>query len=102
MYSLYRLPATEELTDNKLTEFITKHSAECSFRYQRLKDAYETDYPIFHEPLKPKWKPDNRIAVNFAKYMVDTMNGFFIGHPIKLQVEDGNASIVKRLMYGYP
>ena len=99
MYSLYRLPATEELTDNKLTEFITKHSAECSFRYQRLKDAYETDYPIFHEPLKPKWKPDNRIAVNFAKYMVDTMNGFFIGHPIKLQVEDGNEDVQKYIEF---
>lgn len=54
-------------------------------------DDYETEYPIFREAKKPKWKPDNRIAVNFAKYIVDTMNGFFIGHPIKLQVDDDEA-----------
>ncbi|MFR9064201.1 MAG: phage portal protein [[Clostridium] scindens] len=42
---------------------------------------------ILQEP-KPKWKPDNRIAVNFAKYIVDTMNGFFIGIPIKITSDD--------------
>ena len=90
---LYRLPAEKELTDRKLAEFIEKHAAECAFRYEELGRAYETDFPIFHEPKKPKYKPDNRIAVNFAKYIVDTMNGFFIGNPIKLNVDDGNETI---------
>ena len=31
--------------------------------------------------------------MNFAKYIVDTMNGFFIGNPIKLNVDDGNETI---------
>ena len=93
MQNLYRLPSEEELTDHKLNEFIARHAAECSFRYKQLQDAYETEYPIFLEPAKPKWKPDNRIAVNFAKYIVDTMNGFFIGHPIKLQVDDDDEAV---------
>lgn len=93
--NLYRLPSEETLTDAKLNEFIMRHSGECAFRYSMLQEAYETDYPILHEPLKPKWKPDNRIMVNFAKYIVDTMNGFFIGHPIKLQVDDGNEAVEK-------
>lgn len=93
MQNLYRLPSEEELTDHKLNEFIARHAAECTFRYKRLQDAYETEYPIFLEPAKPKWKPDNRIAVNFAKYIVDTMNGFFIGHPIKLQVDDDDKAV---------
>lgn len=93
--NLYRLPSEETLTDAKLNEFIIRHSGECAFRYSRLQEAYETEYPILHEPLKPKWKPDNRIMVNFAKYIVDTMNGFFIGHPIKLQVDDGNEAVEK-------
>ena len=75
---LFRLPSEEELTDNKLNEFIAKHNAECAFRFKHLKDAYETDYQIFHQKPKPDYKPDNRIAVNFAKYMVDTFNGYFI------------------------
>lgn len=93
MQNLYRLPSEEELTDHKLNEFIARHAAECTFRYKRLQNAYETEYPIFLEPAKPKWKPDNRIAVNFAKYIVDTMNGFFIGHPIKLQVDDDDKAV---------
>lgn len=92
---IYRLAAEKTLTDDKLMEFIRKHDAECAFRLQKLRDAYMTDYPIFHEKEKPAWKPDNRIAVNFAKYIVDTMNGFFLGNPIKISV-DGEAEDIKK------
>lgn len=85
---MFRLPSDEELTPEKLGKFLWKHNAEIAFRYQRLFNAYMTDYPIFHQVPKPDWKPDNRIAVNFAKYIVDTMNGFFIGIPIKITSED--------------
>ena len=84
---IYRISPDEELTDAKLSRFIARHAAESTFRYKQLQDAYETDFPIFHEKTKPEWKPDNRIAVNFAKYIVDTMNGYFIGNPIKIIVD---------------
>ena len=90
---IYRISSDEELTDAKLNQFIMTHAAESTFRYKPLDDAYRTDYPIFHEKSKPKWKPDNRIAVNFAKYIVDTMNGYFIGNPIKITVDGENESI---------
>ena len=96
---LFRLPSEEDLTDNKLNEFIAKHNAECAFRFKHLKDAYETDYQIFHQKPKPDYKPDNRIAVNFAKYMVDTFNGFFIGNPIKISVDDDAADNIKKNMW---
>lgn len=92
---MYRLAAEKELTDKKLGQFLQQHAEESTFRYKRLLDAYMTDYPIFYEPPKPNWKPDNRIAVNFAKYIVDTMNGFFIGHPVKLSVDEGNDEVEK-------
>lgn len=90
---IYRISPDEELTDAKLSQFIARHAAESTFRYKQLQDAYETDFPIFHEKPKPEWKPDNRIAVNFAKYIVDTMNGYFIGNPIKIIVDDGEEAI---------
>ena len=93
---LFRLASEEELTDNKLNEFIATHNAECAFRFKHLKDAYETDYQIFHQKPKPDYKPDNRIAVNFAKYMVDTFNGYFIGNPIKISVDDDAAGNIKK------
>lgn len=92
---IYRLDDNEELTDAKLAEFIVEHDKEVTCRLKYLQNAYNTDYPIFNQAGKPKWKPDNRIAVNFAKYIVDTMNGFFTGHPVKTVVDDGNESVEK-------
>lgn len=82
---MFRLADHEDLDINKLGEFISRHRTEVSNRYKSLLDAYESRYPIFFQPSKPSWKPDKRIAVNFAKYITDTMNGFFIGIPIKVQ-----------------
>lgn len=92
---MYRLPAEKELTNDLLGQFIARHAAEVTFRYQKLKDAYMSNYPILHQEPKPKWKPDNRIVVNFAKYIVDTMNGFFLGNPIKTIVDEGNDEVRK-------
>ena len=96
---IYRISPDEELTDAKLSRFIARHAAESTFRYKQLQDAYETDFPIFHEKPKPEWKPDNRIAVNFAKYIVDTMNGYFIGNPIKITVDGGEETIEKYIEF---
>lgn len=96
---IYRISPDEELTDAKLSRFIARHAAESTFRYKQLQDAYETDFPIFHEKPKPEWKPDNRIAVNFAKYIVDTMSGYFIGNPIKIIVDGGEETIEKYIEF---
>lgn len=96
---IYRISPDEELTDAKLSRFIARHAAESTFRYKQLQDAYETDFPIFHKKPKPEWKPDNRIAVNFAKYIVDTMNGYFIGNPIKITVDGGEEAIEKYIEF---
>ena len=89
---IFRIADDVELTAEKLNEYIQKNDALVSERYKKLQNAYETDYDIFHAPKKPAWKPDNRVAVNFAKYIVDTLNGFFIGIPIKVDAEDENVS----------
>ena len=67
-----------------LNGLITKHKSLITDRYKKLYDAYIGDYPILHQADKESYKPDNRVVVNFAKYIVDTFNGFFIGVPIKV------------------
>lgn len=84
----FRIKDGVELTAEKLSEYIQKNETLCSERYRTLQKAYNTDFDIFHLPAKPEWKPDNRIAVNFPKYIVDTMNGFFIGVPIKVTSDE--------------
>ena len=76
------------MTLTLLSEFLTKHTHEVKNRYEPLYNAYTSDHEILHDPAKPKYKPDNRVVVNFPKYIVDTMNGFFIGNPIKIIAED--------------
>ena len=85
---MFRLPSNTEMTPELLSEYITRHKAIVNNRYSKLKDAYENNYDIFHQTAKAEYKPDNRISVNFAKYITDTFNGFFIGNPIKIQSDN--------------
>lgn len=89
---MFRLSNDKELDIKKLAEFIKQHGDWVSKRYKPLMDAYMNRYPIFTMKKKPDYKPDKRIAVNFAKYITDTMNGFFIGIPIKIKCDDKNIS----------
>lgn len=89
---MFRLSKDEELTTVLLTEFLDKHRREVQDRYEPLKKAYTSDHEILHQPEKPKYKPDNRIVVNFPKYITDTMNGFFLGNPIKTVADDAKVT----------
>lgn len=89
---IYRLPKDTEMTPTLLQEFLDQHWQEVNNRYKKLQDAYESDHEIMHLPAKPKYKPDNRIVVNFPKYIVDTMNGFFIGNPVKVVADDAQVA----------
>lgn len=85
---MFILPKDTEITLELLQEFLDDHKKEVASRFQKLKDAYESKHDILATPNKPAYKPDNRIVVNFPKYIVDTINGFFLGNPIKIVSED--------------
>src|SRR5690606_24583195 len=76
-----------EITEEVVQDFIEQHQVRIP-RYRRLKNMYIGDHPIKHQDKKPDYKPDNRLVVNFAKYIVDTFNGYFIGIPVKIQHDD--------------
>lgn len=85
---MFRLPSGTEMTIEILDKFLSKHKQEVTSRFEPLYKAYKSDHDILHLPEKPSHKPDNRIVVNFPKYIVDTMIGYFIGNPIKTVAED--------------
>ena len=85
---MFRLPGNTEMTIEILDYFLGKHRQMVTKRFKPLYDAYVSDHEILHQAAKPSHKPDNRIVVNFPKYIVDTMNGFFIGIPVKTVAED--------------
>lgn len=85
---MFRISKDTEMTEALLQEFLDEHKKEVDNRYSKLKAAYESDHDILHANKKPDYKPDNRIVVNFPKYIVDTTNGFFIGNAIKTTADE--------------
>lgn len=85
---IYRAAPGTIMTPEVLSKYIGQHKAEVGKRLKGLDDAYRGDYDIFHRAKKPAWKPDNRIAFGFAKYIVDTMNGYFMGIPVRISHQD--------------
>ena len=75
----------DDLTPEKLRDLIAQHRALC-VRYEELNNYYIGLHPIWQQIPKMDFKPDNRLVVNFAKYIVDTFNGYFIGSPVGVNV----------------
>ena len=97
----FRIGSDEELTAENLADFIAAHRQRVQTKYQVLSDAYETKYAIFGMPPKEDWKPDNRIAVNFAMYLVDRMTGYFVGIPVKYSSDDKTVDDYVNLINDY-
>ena len=98
---ILRMAKGTQMTPTLLAEYIGKHKAEVGKRYSKLQDAYENRYDIFKQARKPDWKPDNRISVNYAKYIVNTMNGFFIGSPVKVTSDDDAVNDYLQYLHSY-
>lgn len=79
---LMTFPKDEPITVEVVNKFMEKHKLEVA-RYEYLKNMYLGIMDIDDEPEKDSWKPDNRLAVNFTKYIVDTFTGYFNGIPVK-------------------
>lgn len=84
---LMTFPKDEVITNEVVTKFMEKHRLEVA-RYEYLKNMYRGLMAIDDEPTKDPWKPDNRLAVNFTKYIVDTFTGYFNGIPVKKSHSD--------------
>lgn len=85
---IFRLSDDVEMTDLKLQEFISKNDQLVNSRYQELWNAYNNQYEILEQASKPMGKPDMRLCVNFAQYIVDTLEGFSMGIPVKVTSDD--------------
>ena len=77
----------EELDLDMLGGFINKHQQLVVARFLPLESMYKGNHEILRMTEKPLNKPDNRIVMNFAKYIVDTLNGYFLTIPIKINHE---------------
>lgn len=63
-------------------EYIRKHEERMQ-RYNYLENLYKGFHDVYKQPEKEGWKPDNRLAVNFPRYITETFMGYAYGIPIK-------------------
>lgn len=87
-----RLVCESSVADSGMTiklveDYIHKHSP-MLLRYNYLESLYKGFHDVFHEPEKEDWKPDNRLAVNFPRYMTETFSGYGYGIPIRVTHPD--------------
>ena len=71
----------------KLTEYYKQHSLE---RYQKLQDYYEGYNSILLRPQKDTTKPNNKLVSGYPSYIVDLMQGYFVGKPVTYTSDDKN------------
>ena len=89
---MFLLNTTEELTTERICEYIKMHRNNLSARYQRLEDYYKGKHDILHRQPKHRDDPCNNVVCNYAKYISDIGSGFLIGEPISYQSEDDDLS----------
>ena len=84
---VFHIPADTEISLDLISDYVARHKKALAFN-QRMHDAYENDFEIYHLDKKDDGKPDNRVSVNYIKYIIDTFGGFFCGIPIKVSADD--------------
>ncbi|SCA90030.1 Phage portal protein [Streptococcus macedonicus] len=84
--------SVEEVTEDLVSEAVALHQSHLLKGYIENEDMYMSQHKILRQSQKEPWKPDNRLVINYAKYIVDTFSGYQIGVPIKVTHDDDNVS----------
>ena len=76
--------SVEEVTEDLVSEVVALHQSHLLKGYIENEDMYMSQHEILRQKRKEPWKPDNRLVINYAKYIVDTFSGYQIGVPVKV------------------
>lgn len=88
---VFLFPQEDDLTADDIEEMVKQNQTYTENRYKVARQYYKGHHPILDEQKKSDIdKPDNRLVVNYPKYIVDTFNGFFDGIPPKITLDDEN------------
>lgn len=80
--------SVEEVTEDLVSEAVALHQSHLLKGYIENEDMYMSQHKILRQSPKEPWKPDNRLVINYAKYIVDTFSGYQIGVPVKVTHDD--------------
>lgn len=80
------ISAEETINSKLIADLIERHKMLVPMYLENF-NMYLGAHAILDQEAKEEFKPDNRLVVNFAKYIVDISEGFFIGVPVKVTHE---------------
>lgn len=86
---VFIFPAGTAIAGDDITSFISANDELAYSKYIPAKKMYLGKHKILHEDAKDHG-PDNRLVGNLAHYIVDTYNGFYIGIPPKITLDNTN------------
>lgn len=69
-----------------VNDLVSRHQRLIPY-YDKLEDLYLGSTAILKKGAKEDGKSDQRLSVNYAKYIVDTETGFFNGHDTQFQYQ---------------
>lgn len=84
--------SVEEATEEVVSEAVQLHMSKLLKDYIENEDMYMSKHKILNGKGKEPWKPDNRLVINYAKYIVDTFSGYQIGVPVKITHDEDVAT----------
>lgn len=84
---LFTTARLEEVTEEIVYKAIKQHKTIVP-KYLDNERLYLSNHDILRADKKEPWKPDNRLVLNYAKYIVDTFSGYHLGVPLKVSHDD--------------
>lgn len=85
----YRLPEdVREVSADLLARLLHDYRTNHLPRLDGLRRMYEGDHAVLRQRAKEAYKPDNRLVANYARQIVDSMVGYFLGVPVRLAGDD--------------
>ena len=85
---IYKITTEDQLTNDLIRSLIERYQQKEVPRLKRLHNYYVGAPDIKKRAMSDTSKPNNKIANPYASYIVDTIQGYFLGQPIAYQCED--------------
>lgn len=84
----YRIESVDDLTPELISSLITRYKQNEVPRIKKLYNYYLGNSDIKKRTMSDSTKPNNKIDNNFAGYITDTVNGYFMGSPVRYQSQN--------------
>ncbi len=97
---MYTLNALKPITTDLIKKYIEKNEPEAA-RRKKLERYYRGEHKIKTRAMKDAAKPNNKIVNPYARYITDTMTGYFMGEPVSYTSKEINLLAEIQAIYNY-